>query len=99
MGQWPHLRQVPFPDVARSKVSVLIGTNIQDDFIQLEVSKGELNEPFAIRSCLGWSILGGSVSWSGKHQFKLNHVSYEEISSSRQLEDFWRVESYGTESM
>jgi len=32
-----------------------------------------------------------------QHQFNLNHVSCEEISLSRQLEDFWRVESYGTE--
>ena len=97
MGQWPHLRQVPFPEVARSKVSVLIGTNVQDAFIPLEVRKGEPNELFAKRSCLGWSILGGSVSCSDKHQFNLNHVSCEEISLSRQLEDFWRVESYGTE--
>ena len=97
IGQWPHLRQVPFPEVARNKVSVLIGTNVQEAFIPLEVKRGEPNEPFAIRSCLGWSILGGSFSCSDKHQFNLNHVSCEEISLSRQLEDFWRVESYGTE--
>ena len=95
MGQWPHLRQVPFPEVARSKVSVLIGTNVQDAFIPLEVRKGASNEPFAVRSCLGWSVLGGSVSCSNKHQFNLNHV-FCEISLSQQLEDFWRVESYGT---
>ena len=40
---WPHLRQV----------SVLIGTNVQEAFIPLEVKKGEPNEPFAIRSSLG----------------------------------------------
>ena len=96
LGQWPHLRQVPFPEVVRSKVSVLIGTDVQDAFIPLEVRKGDPNEPFAIRSCLGWRILCGSVSCSDKHQFNLNHVSCEEISLSRQPEDFWRVESYGT---
>ena len=97
MGEWPYLRQVPFPEVARNKVSVLIGTNVQEAFIPLEVKKGNPNEPFAIRSCLGWSILHGSVRCSDKHQFNLNHVSCEEVSLSRQLEDFWRVESYGTE--
>ena len=35
------------------------------------------------------------MSCSDKHQFNLNHVSCE-ISLSRQLEDFWRVEPYGT---
>ena len=77
-------------------MSVLIGTNVQDAFIPLEVRKGDPNEPFAIRSCPGWSILGGSVSCSDRQKFNLNHVSCEEISLSRQLEDFWRVESYGT---
>ena len=48
LGQWPHLRQVPFPEVVRSKVSVLIGTDIQDAFIPLKVRKGEPNEPFAL---------------------------------------------------
>ena len=96
LGQWPHLRQVPYPEVVRRKVSVLIGTGVQDAFIPLEVRKGDPKESFAIRSCLGWSILGGSVSCNDKHQFNLNNVSCEEISLSRQLEDFRRVESYGT---
>ena len=79
---WPHLRQVTFPEVERNKVSVLIGTNVQEAFIPLEVKKGEPNEPFAIRSCLGWSILGGSTKCSKKDQFNLNHVTCEEISLS-----------------
>ena len=97
IGQWPHLRQVPFPEVSTNKVSVLIGTNVQEAFIPLKVKRREPNEPLAIRSCLAWSILAGSVSCSDEHQFNLNHVSCEEISLSCQLEDFWRVESYGTE--
>ena len=96
---WPHLRQVAIPEVERNKVSVLIGTNVQEAFIPLEVKKGEPNEPFAIRSCLGWSILGGSIKCNKKDQFNLNHVSCEEISLSHQVEDFWRVESYPTEKL
>ena len=63
---WPHLRQVTFHEVERNKVSVLIGTNVQEAFIPLKVKKGEPNEPFAIRSCLGWSILGGSINAARK---------------------------------
>ena len=58
---WPHLRQVAFTEVERNKVSVLIGTNVLEAFIPLEVKLEEPNEPFAIRSCLGWSILEGSL--------------------------------------
>ena len=96
---WPHLHQVTFPEVERNKVSVLIDTNVQEAFIPLEVKKGEPNEPFAIRSCLGWSILGGSINCNKKDQFNLNHVSCEEISLSHQVEEFWRVDSYPTEKL
>ena len=60
------------------------------------MKKGKSNEPFAIRSCLGWSILGGSVSVSSKRHFNLNHISSEDISLNQQLEEFWRIESCGT---
>ena len=35
VAQWPHLHHVCFPDVERKKISVLIGTNLQDVFIPL----------------------------------------------------------------
>ena len=40
IGQWPHLRQEPFPEVARNKVSVLIGTNVQEHSSQLKSREG-----------------------------------------------------------
>ena len=60
------------------------------------MKKGKPHEPFAIQSCLGWSILGGCVSVSSKRQFNPNHVSSEDVSLNRQLEEFWRIESCGT---
>ena len=93
LNKLSHLRHVTFPEVERKKVSILIGTSLQEAFIPLEVKKGKSNEPFAIRSCLGWSILGGSVSISWKRHFNLNRVSSEHVSPNRQLEEVWRVES------
>ena len=92
---WPHLRQVLFPELQRKKVSVLIGTGVQEAFIPLEVRKGNPNEPFAIRSCLGWSIVGSCSGERTKRQFNINKE--EEVTLSRQLENFWRVESCGTD--
>ncbi|XP_068691584.1 uncharacterized protein [Montipora foliosa] len=94
--RWTHLQHVPFHDVERNKVSILIGTGIQEAFIPLEVRRGKPNEPFAIRSCLGWSVLSGSLGAANKHLFNLNFVSADDTSLSRQLEEFWRVEPCGT---
>lgn len=50
VNQWPHLRDVPFPEVERKKISVLIGTNVSEEFIPLQVRRGKSNAPIAIRS-------------------------------------------------
>ena len=38
-SKWPHLQDVPFPEVAQQKVSLIIGTNVPEVFIHLEVGR------------------------------------------------------------
>ena len=92
--QLSHLQGVPFPDVDRKKISVLIGTNVQEAFIPIEVRKGKADEPVAIRSSLGWSVLGGTCIPTSETAH-INHSCGEDISLNKQLEEFWKVESHG----
>ena len=41
VGHYPYLQQLCFPAVERMKISILLGTNIQEVFIPLEVKKRE----------------------------------------------------------
>ena len=94
--QWPHLPQVCLPKVERKKISIVIGTNIQEVFIPLEVKRGKPNEPIAIKSSIGWSILGGCPSVPFSTPVQVSLISGEDLTLSDQLEEFWRIESYGT---
>ena len=94
---WPHLQQVPFPEVERKKISVLIGTNIHEAFVPLEVRRGSRDEPFAIRSCIGWSVLGGACKGVLGDAANINHVTTIDCVLDEQLQRFWKVESYGAE--
>ena len=96
VAQWPHLHHVCFPDVERKKISLLIGTNLQGVFIPLEVRRGKRNEPVAIKSCIGWSILGGSPIVQASGCVQINLISGQDVSLNDKLEEFWKVESYGT---
>ena len=96
LEQWPHLQEVHFPEVERRKISILLGTNIQEAFAPLNVRKGNRNEPLAIKSCLGWNILGGFSNVQSPNQGQLNLFSGEDVSLNDQLEEFWKIESYGT---
>ena len=59
VGRWPNRQQVCFPEVERK------------NFIPLEVKRGKPSEPIAIKSCIGWSILGGCPMYPPELKFKL----------------------------
>ena len=88
LEQWPHLQEVRFPEVEKGTISILLGTNIQAAFVPLDVGKGNRNEPLAIKSCLGWSILGGVSNVQSHNQIQLNLIIGEDVSLNDQLEEF-----------
>ncbi|KXJ08305.1 putative RNA-directed DNA polymerase from transposon BS [Exaiptasia diaphana] len=92
-----HLQHVTFPEGERKKVSVLIGTNIHEAFIPLEVRRGSRDEPFVIRSCIGWSVLGGSCKGMPSDTSNANHVTTTDAMLQEHLQHFWRIESYGVD--
>ena len=85
-----------FQEVEKGTISILLGTNIQAAFVPLDVRKGNRNKPLAIKSCLGWSILGGVLNVQSHNQIQLNLISGEDVSLNDQLEEFWKIDSYGT---
>ena len=92
LEKWPHLKYVYFPEVERKKISVLLGTDVQEAFIPLEVKKGKPNEPLAIKSCIGWNILGGFSARQACRGVQVNLISGEDVSLSHQLEEFSKIE-------
>ncbi|XP_014900158.1 uncharacterized protein LOC106954875 [Poecilia latipinna] len=60
--QWPHLKGLanqlqPLQDC---EVGLLIGYDCPSALAPLEIVTGQLNEPFAQRTILGWSIIGSA---------------------------------------
>ncbi|KAK3716442.1 hypothetical protein QZH41_007050 [Actinostola sp. cb2023] len=61
--------------------------------------RGRPSEPIAIKSRLGWwSVLGGSRNADSMNQPSNSNccVVGEDVQLSRQLQEFWKMESYGT---
>ena len=57
-SRWPHLQNVPFPNVEREKISIIIGTDMPEAFIPIDDCYYGPDSPVAIRSCLGYSVFG-----------------------------------------
>lgn len=91
----PHLQSIPFPDVERSKISVLLGTDVPEAFVPIDVIKGLPSQPFAIQTVLGWSVLGRTSD--EKSTLNVNCTCSKDNAVEESLKRFWEIESSGIE--
>ena len=56
--QLEHLKGIKIHNVGTFDITIPIGTNVPEAFIQSEVRNGLPNEPYAIKTALRWSLLG-----------------------------------------
>ena len=91
LTQWSHLNDITFPDVGLSQVSLLIGQDVPEALIPLEVSKGNVGDPYAVRTLLGW-CLNGPIGDNVSSYACVNFLSAEP-SLEEQVERFWKLES------
>ena len=98
--RWPHLEDVPFPDVQKEKISIIIGTNVPEAFIPLDVRHNGPRAPVAIRSCLGFSILGRTGGGSKPQHSAVHNIcaGTDDFTLNKQVESFWKLESLGSVS-
>jgi len=59
---WPHLQGMAhqIPALQNCEVGLLIGYNCPQALAPREVVTGEEDQPYAVRTDLGWSVVGGS---------------------------------------
>ncbi len=62
LDKWEHLQQIKLPELTSNcipKVTIMIGSNVPEATLPLEVVTSEIpNQPYAIRSPLGWLVYG-----------------------------------------
>ena len=91
--QMEHLKGLNLADVETHDVKILIGANIPKAHIQLEIREGQGSEPVAIKTSLGWCIMGtSSQEWSSAY-VNLCTMTHENL--SQQIERFWQTEAFG----
>jgi hypothetical protein len=58
MEMWPHLQGLELPDMDHRKVMLLIGQDVPDALVPLDVRRGPKGSPYATKTLLGWSLNG-----------------------------------------
>ncbi|KAJ8024753.1 hypothetical protein HOLleu_34754 [Holothuria leucospilota] len=78
--RWPHLKGIEFPQIEENDVMLLIGCDVPEAFWALEEKRGRRKEPFAIRSLLGWTIMGPVGTSATRVKGSVHHVRGEDLS-------------------
>ena len=78
MSQWPHLKDLTIPDVEDNQVTMLIGANVPEAQVHEECRRGRSGEQYAVRTVLGWAVLGpvNVANGSSSQVVDINFVKY-----------------------
>ncbi|KAJ8032088.1 hypothetical protein HOLleu_25507 [Holothuria leucospilota] len=89
ISKWSHLQGINFPMIEGKQIMLLIGVDVPEVFWVLEERRGRRKEPYAIRSILGWTLIGPMKANEGQSSFHTHYVKYEDTLLERQVERFW----------
>ena len=94
--KWPHLQDITLPSIDETKVNLIIGCNVPEAFWVLEERRGDKGDPYAIRSPLGWTLIGPMDRLTDCVNFtRIVSIEKEEDVLMQQLERFWQSENAG----
>ncbi|XP_060602645.1 uncharacterized protein LOC132755746 [Ruditapes philippinarum] len=93
----PYLSDLNIPNVNVNEVMLLIGTDTPVAHIPLEIRTGSSNEPYAVRTQLGWAVRGPIPYNNSKHNKSDNkrtpiNINFGQSSDAilqQQLERMW----------
>ena len=89
---YSHLRDIDFVSTFDHEVDLLIGQDYASCFVPLEIRKGLKNEPYAVRTPLGYVVNGGN---GGYHNSAISHL-ISTTTIERDISKLWELDQYDT---
>ena len=98
LKQWRHVQGLKLPDCRGRKVELLLGANVIEAVLQLEVRTGNPGDPVAIRTVFGWTLTGSVTGLVPGHvrDVMLIHRASEEATLCTAVKEWWSTESFGS---
>ena len=91
LNSWSHLKGLHLPKLS-SPVRLLIGVDNPELFWTLEERRGESGQPFAVRTRLGWSLVGAVTTTVERKFAQVNFVRKFDQEQSEQIERLWKMD-------
>ena len=88
--EWDHLRDIQLPSINATGVSLLIGQDVPEALIPMDIIKGNRGEPYATKTVFGWT-LNGPLRMSSHHHAVSNFISAD-VRLDKQVEKMWKLD-------
>ena len=85
---YTYLRDIPIPKLHPGDVTLIIRTDFPKLLLNQEYKEEKHWEPYAIKTYLGWVLMGGNK--------RLNTSVNCNLTQTFNVERFWEIENYGT---
>ncbi|XP_071483358.1 uncharacterized protein [Diadema antillarum] len=92
INKYEHLRDLDLPVVNQHQVSMLIGQDVPQALMPLEVREGASGEVYAVRTMFGWT-LNGPLADNGQGNFQATASFIADAGGlEEQVKLFWKLE-------
>ena len=94
MTQWSHLRGLNIHEF--KDISILIGQDVPQALMPLEVRRGKDDEPYAVRTALGWTVNGPVSEDTSVADALCSFICAGESiepSLDAQVQQFWKIDT------
>ena len=97
--QWPHLKDIELPPCdGNTDVGLLIGFNCSEALLPKSIKAAGDDEPFAVRTNLGWGITGNMKSGQNDDEVHFSYRTHAKEVSPVQIQRMYEAEfSEGSE--
>lgn len=94
LNQFKHLKGIPFEEYTDACPEILIGLDNHFLMSPIEVIEGELHDPVAIRTRLGWTVFGNSDTLN-REEHCVNMHSFETSKLHELVDRYFSLENIG----
>lgn len=94
--KWPHLADLELTEVSATRVALLLGSDVPELIVPLEIRYGPRGSPVGVRTKLGWTVTGRLPGYieDGESFYKV-HLATPDGVLHETVKTWWRTENFG----
>ncbi|XP_064647481.1 uncharacterized protein LOC135500165 [Lineus longissimus] len=96
LDKYSHLEKLEFPVIEPRKVQLLIGQDVPEALMPVDIRRGARGEPYATKTALGWTLndpIGVDRHATSNFIGLTSHWVQADVNLQKQVEKLWKLEN------